>query len=88
MIPVFNSISDEVDANFGRVNVLMKQQTSLKHGVKDLPTFKFYCKEQEIGEMIGEIYPALLKNTIKDIIRYKKECNFRRSRVIEIDGYA
>ncbi len=90
MLPIFEEIHEEIGekALFGKVNVMTQQQITSLYGIESVPTFKFFCKKENIGEMKGEIYPALLRRTIKDMIRYHEDCGFKKTPLKALDGYA
>ena len=90
MLPIFEDIREEIEGNalFGKVNVLTQKQITSLYRIEDVPTFKFFCKKKNIGEMTGEIYPALLRRTINDIIKYHEDCGFKKTPLRALDGYA
>jgi thioredoxin 1 len=88
--PVFAELSEELkrDAIFTRVNAQDNAILSTKFGIMGVPTFKFFCNNQPVGELVGAINRTLLRNTIKDLIRHRNECVGKSTRISwEIDGY-
>lgn len=88
--PVFNELSDELKKNaiFGRVNAEHNPALASQFGIMGVPTFKFFCKNKPIGELVGAVNKTLLRNTIKDFIRHKNVCLTRSTSFSwEMDGY-
>ena len=88
--PIFEKLSNEMmqDALFGRVDAQSNLQLSLRFGVIGTPTFKFFCKDKLIGEVIGGINETMFKNTVKDMIRHKISCTGQEKKSsFEMDGY-
>ena len=46
---------------FVRINIMTNQWTAERYSVRSTPTFKFFCDGKPVQEMVGAIYPALLK---------------------------
>jgi thiol-disulfide isomerase/thioredoxin len=88
--PVYEELSKELakDALFTRVNAQNNTNLASQYGIMGVPTFKFFCKGQPIGEIVGAINATILRNTIKDLIRHKNECTAKTTRMTwEMDGY-
>jgi thiol-disulfide isomerase/thioredoxin len=88
--PVYAKMSEEheLDAVFAKVNAQTHSELAVRYGVMGTPTFKFFCKGQPIGELVGAIPATMLRNTIKDYIRHRMECASKTTRITyEIDGY-
>ncbi len=88
--PIFELLSDELkqDATFARVEAQSNLQLSSRFGVIGTPTFKFFCKDKLIGEIIGGINETMFRNTVKDMIRHKMACaSQERKSSFDIDGY-
>ena len=88
--PVYEELSNELqkDAIFSRVNAQNNMGLATQYGILGVPTFKFFCKGQPIGEIVGAINATILRNTIKDLIRHKNECTSKTTRISwEMDGY-
>jgi thioredoxin 1 len=73
---------------FTRINIMTSQWSAERYGVRSTPTFKFFCNGKPVQEMVGAIYPALLKKMVEDVLIHGKECA-KNSTVIdyEITGY-
>ena len=89
--PVYEALSKELQdkAVFTKINAQENMGVSSQYGIMATPTFKFFCKEQPIGELVGAVNETMLRNTIKDLIRHRSECTSKSTKLIfEIDGYA
>jgi thioredoxin 1 len=73
---------------FARVNVMTSQWTAERYGVKSTPTFKFFCSGKPVQEVVGSVYPFLLKKMVDEVLVHGKECA-KNSTLIdyEITGY-
>ncbi len=88
--PIFEMLSNELkqDAIFGRVDAQSNLQLSLRFEVVGTPTFKFFCKDKLIGEVIGGINETMFRNTVKDMIQHKLACASQEKKSsFEMDGY-
>jgi thioredoxin-like negative regulator of GroEL len=88
--PVYEELSSELskDAIFTRVNAEQNMGLASQFGIMGVPTFKFFCNNNPIGELVGAINRTILRNTIKDLIRHKNECISKSTRITwEMDGY-
>jgi thioredoxin 1 len=90
MEPHFRSFSAEFQGKclFARTNILSNQWTAERYGVRSTPTFKFFCKGRPVQEIVGAIYPALLRKMIEEVLLHGTEC-VKNSTAIdyEITGY-
>jgi thioredoxin-like negative regulator of GroEL len=88
--PVYLELSKELerDAIFTRVNAQDSAMLATRFGIMGVPTFKFFCSNQPVGELVGAINRTLLRNTIKDLIRHRNECIGKSTRINwDMDGY-
>lgn len=88
--PVYLELSEELerDAIFTRVNAQDSAMLAARFGIMGVPTFKFFCSNQSVGELVGAINRTLLRNTIKDLIRHRNECVGKTTRINwDMDGY-
>jgi thiol-disulfide isomerase/thioredoxin len=88
--PVYEELAKELgkDAIFTQVNAQKNIAIAQRYGVMATPTFKFFCKNGPIGELVGAIHATVLRNTIKDLIRHRTECVSKSTRIsYEMDGY-
>lgn len=88
MEPIFSEIAMELheEAIFARVNVENNMTLAAFYEVMGVPTFKFFCDKVVLNELIGEVNATILRNTVMDLIRHRKECKIK-PKVFEIDGY-
>lgn len=91
MEPYFEEYAKEYSSSavFGRINITANPWIAERYGVQGTPTFKFFCHGRPIWEQVGQIYPAILKNAVRDMIQHGEEC-IRKSTPIgqDITGYA
>jgi len=76
MIPYFEAYSKEYKDKvaFVKLNIMKNMSIAQKYGVMGTPTFKFFCKGHPVQEIVGAIYPALIKKLIDDGFTYGKDC--------------
>jgi len=90
MEPYFRSFAREFQGSvlFARLNIMTNQWTPERYGVKSTPTFKFFCDGKPVVEMVGAVYPAILKKTVDDFLVHGKECAKNSTAIdYEITGY-
>jgi thioredoxin 1 len=90
MEPYFRTYAGEYrDAIlFVRLNVTSSPWTAERYGVRSTPTFKFFCDGRPVQELVGAVYPALLKKIIDDVLVHGKECASHATAIdYEITGY-
>jgi len=88
--PYFRSYAREYRETvvFARLNVLTSQWTSERYGVRSTPTFKFFCNGKPVREIVGAVYPAILKKMVDEVLIHGKECAKNSSQIdYEITGY-
>jgi thiol-disulfide isomerase/thioredoxin len=88
--PVYEELSKELseDAVFAQLNAQKNMAIAARYGIMATPTFKFFCKNGPIGELVGAIHATVLRNTIKDLIRHRTECVLKSTRIsYEMNGY-
>jgi thioredoxin-like negative regulator of GroEL len=90
MDPYFRTYATEYHDRviFVRLDITTNLWTAERYGVKSTPTFKFFCDGKPVQEMVGAVYPALLKRAVDEVLIHGKECA-RNSTAIdyEITGY-
>jgi thioredoxin-like negative regulator of GroEL len=52
----------------------MNQWTAERYGVRSTPTFKMFCHGKPFQEMVGAVYPALLKRMVEEALKTGSEC--------------
>ncbi len=67
-----NEFKDKVV--FANVNVADNPITVGRYGIMGTPTFKFFCKGKPIQELVGAIYPTLLKKAIEETLQHGSQC--------------
>ncbi|MGD0080251.1 MAG: thioredoxin family protein [Methanoregula sp.] len=73
---------------FIRLNVMTSPWTAERYGVRSTPTFKFFCDGKPVQEMVGAVYPAILKKMVDEVLVHGKECAKRSTSIdYEITGY-
>jgi thioredoxin 1 len=90
MEPYFKSYAEEFKDSviFVRMNILSNQWTAERYGVRSTPTFKFFCSGKPVQEMVGAVYPALLKKMIDEVLIHGKECAHNSTPInYDITGY-
>ncbi len=88
--PVYEELSEELhkEALFTKINAMQNTNIASRFGILSVPTFKFFCKDRPIGELVGALHATVIRNTIKDLIRHKNECALKSTRLVfEMDGY-
>jgi len=91
MEPYFREYAQEFGevARFVRLNTETNMWTVERYAVRGTPTFKLFCLGKPVQELVGAVYPALLKRIIEDALQHGEECA-KNTTVIdyEITGYA
>ena len=73
---------------FARLNILTSMWTAERYGVRGTPTFMFFCKGRPVVEVVGAVFPAILKKMVEDLLVHGKECAGRATEInYEITGY-
>jgi len=73
---------------FARLNIMTNSWTPERYGVRSTPTFKFFCDGKPVQELVGAVYPAILKRIIDDVLVHGKECAKNSTAIdYEITGY-
>ena len=76
MEPYFRHYAEEYRDKviFARTDVMTSPWITERYGVRSTPTFKFFCSGKTVQEMLGAVYPALLKKVIDEVLIHGKEC--------------
>jgi thioredoxin len=88
--PYFRNYAREYKdtVTFVRLNVMTSPWTAERYGVRSTPTFKFFCDGKPVQEMVGAVYPALLKKMVDEVLVHGKECAKNSTAIdYEISGY-
>jgi len=76
MEPYFRHYAEEYRDKviFARTDVMTSPWIIERYGVRSTPTFKFFCAGKAVQEMLGAVYPAILKKVIDEVLIHGKEC--------------
>jgi len=89
--PNFNEYASEFKDKmlFVKVNVMNNSFIAERYGIMATPTFKFFCHGLPIQELVGGVYPPLLKKIVEDVLKNGEKC-VENSSIIDysITGYA
>ncbi len=73
---------------FARIDVTASLWIAERYGIRGTPTFKFFCSGRPVSELVGAVYPAILKRMVEDVILHGKECIAGSTEInYEITGY-
>jgi thioredoxin-like negative regulator of GroEL len=90
MEPYFRNYAREYkdSIQFARLDIMSNLWTAERYGVRSTPTFKFFCDGKPVQEMVGAIYPALLKKMVDEVLVHGRECAKNSTTIdYEITGY-
>jgi thioredoxin 1 len=90
MEPYFRAYAAEYRDSviFLKINIVANPWTAERYGVRSTPTFKFFCNGKPVQEMVGAVYPALLKKMVDEVLAHGKECAKNSTPIdYEITGY-
>ena len=73
---------------FVKISIVANPWTAERYGIRSTPTFSFFCSKKLIRQMVGAVYPALLKKTIEEVLLHGEECAKNSTAIdYEITGY-
>ncbi len=90
MEPYFREYAKEFGDTivFARLNIMTSQWIAEKYSVRGTPTFKFFCSGKPVSELVGAVYPAILKKMVEDVLKHGENCVRDRTEIdYEITGY-
>ena len=90
MEPYFRNYAREYKdtIQFARLDIMTSPWTAERYGVRSTPTFKFFCDGKPVQEMVGAVYPALLKKMVDEVLVHGRECAKNSTTIdYEITGY-
>jgi thioredoxin-like negative regulator of GroEL len=90
MEPYFRNYAREYKdtIQFARLDIMKSPWTAERYGVRSTPTFKFFCDGKPVQEMVGAVYPALLKKMTDEVLVHGRECAKNSTAIdYEITGY-
>lgn len=81
--PYFNEYAKEFKekVSFARMNVMASPYTAGRYGVMSTPTFKFFCNGRPVQELVGSVYPQLLKKAVEDVLDHGAECAEKSTKI-------
>ncbi len=88
--PYFEQFAHEMEGRmlFVILNLVNNAWIGERYGIRATPTFKWFCQGKPVQELVGAVYPALLKKISEDVLVYGKECAEKSTSVnYEITGY-
>ncbi len=90
MMPHFDKYAVEFKGKimFARVDVAKNPGTVRRYGIMATPTFKFFCGGRPVQEIVGEVYPALLRKAAEDSLTYGTQCASKSTPIDFNLGYA
>lgn len=73
---------------FARLNIMTSMWTAERYGIRGTPTFKFFCGGKPVFEIVGAVFPAILKKMVEEVLVHGKECAGRVTEInYDITGY-
>jgi thioredoxin 1 len=88
--PYFEQYAREMSGKmvFAIINVSANAWIGERYGIRATPTFKWFCNGKPVQELVGAVYPALLKKISEDVLVYGRECAEKSTALrYEISGY-
>ncbi|MBP1928213.1 thioredoxin-like negative regulator of GroEL [Methanolinea mesophila] len=89
--PYFRQYAKEFagEVTFARIDISNNIWTAERFGVRGTPTFKFFCSGRPVADMVGAVYPTLLRRMIEEGLKNGEDC-VKSSTAInyDISGYA
>jgi len=89
--PHFEKYADEFKDKvvFAKVDVINNPTIVYRYGIMGTPTFKFFCRGKPVQELVGAVYPTVLKKTVEDSLQNGSQC-VKNATWFDygIDGYA
>lgn len=74
---------------FATLEVGQNPRAVERFGIRSTPTFKFFCKGKPVQELVGAVYPAIIKRQIEGFLLHGSECAANSTEIdYEISGYA
>ena len=76
MEPSFEEYANEFKDKiiFGKLDITQNITTATRYGVMGTPTLKFFCNGKPVSELVGAIYPYLIKKTIEESLEHGLQC--------------
>ena len=76
MRPHFEEYSKEYKDKviFAEVDISQSPTIASRYGVMGTPTFKFFCKGKPVHELVGSVYPTLIKKAVDESLEHGEKC--------------
>ncbi len=76
MMPHFEEYANEFkgEVKFVRVNIMDNSFMPERYGIMATPTFKFFCGGRPVRDLVGAVYPSLLKKMVEEGLSHGAEC--------------
>jgi len=90
MEPYFRQYARDYEGvvSFARLDITSSQWTAERYGVRSTPTFKMFCTGKPFQELVGAVYPALLKRMVDEGLESGAECVAKSTTIhYDITGY-
>ena len=90
MEPSFRQYAREYEGivSFARLDITTAQWTAERYGVRSTPTFKMFCTGKPFLELVGTVYPALLKRMVDEGLASGNDCVAKSTTInYDITGY-
>jgi len=90
MEPYFRQYAGEYEGlvSFARIDITLSPWTAERYGVRSTPTFKMFCSGKPFQELVGAVYPALLKRMVDEGLASGAECIAKSTTInYDITGY-
>jgi thioredoxin-like negative regulator of GroEL len=90
MEPSFRQYAREYEGivSFARLDITTAQWTAERYGVRSTPTFKMFCTGKPFLELVGTVYPALLKRMVDEGLASGNDCVAKSTPInYDITGY-
>jgi thioredoxin 1 len=90
MMPYFKKYAAEFKGkiSFAKINVNSNLYAVSRYCIMATPTFKFFFSGRPVQEIVGEIYPTILKKITEDALEYGSSCASRSTPIDFNIGYA
>lgn len=90
MMPHFEKFAEDMKDKmvFARIDVDRNHYAVERYGVMATPTFKFFCGGRPVQEIVGEVYPPLIRKVAEDSLTHGKECISKSTPIDFNIGYA
>lgn len=73
---------------FARIDIARNSWTAERYAIRSTPTFGFFCSGKLVQQLVGSVYPAILKRSVEEILLHGKECAEHSTEIdYEITGY-